>query len=905
MSKRRYDVTGMTCAACSTRVEKAVGKLEGIEKVTVNLLTNSMQVEYKENTIGSEQIVQAVVKAGYGASLHEDTEAGTTHRIGAAEQGGKSGGRVDLVKKEQDDMRKRLIVSIIFWIPLMFVAMYHMLLDLLNIPMSKWLMDNLYGNENIITFAFTQVLLLIPILYVNRKYFIHGFKNLFSLAPNMDTLIAIGSTAAVLYGIFAIYAIGYGLGHGNEELVMRYGMDLYFESAGTILTLITLGKYLESYSKGKTSAAIEKLMDLSPKTALVERDGKEYTIPVGEVQVGEIVVVKPGAYVPVDGTVLEGQSSVEEAAITGESIPVVKGVGDKVISATMNQNGFFKMKAEKVGQDTTIQQIIRLVEEASSSKAPIAKLADQISGVFVPIVIAIAVIAFIVWMLAGATFEFAISTVIAILVISCPCALGLATPVAIMVGTGKGAENGILIKSGEALELLHKTDTVVLDKTGTITEGKPKLTDIYLVENYANTEDSEVGQIQWSKDTLLSIAAGLEKQSEHPLAEAILQYAEENHVDIYQMESFQAVQGKGILGVYQGKHYLAGNEKLLAEHGVDIDGIKKISDQYSDEGKTPLLFAEEGKVIGVIAVADKEKASSREAIRQLEKMNINVIMLTGDNERVAGAMQKKMGISQVIAGVLPQEKEKHVRMLKEQGHIVCMVGDGVNDAPALARADVGLAIGAGTEVAIESADAVLIKNDLLDVVTAIKLSKAVIKNIKQNLFWAFFYNVIGIPIAAGILYPAFAIKLNPMLGAAAMSLSSVFVVTNALRLRLLFTGKNKKTSLNKKQTNSKKEIETKTEKEIETKTETKTEINAKIQSTKKEEKNMYQYELTVEGMMCDHCKKHVTEALGKLASEVEVSVPEKKAYVKNETEITKDSFEKCIVDAGYELIDVK
>lgn len=659
-------------------------------------------------------------------------------------------------------MKTRIIVSIVFLLPLLYLAMGHML----RLPLPMVVM----GTENGITFAFTQLLLTVPILYVNRKYYQIGFKTLWHRSPNMDSLIAIGSAAAVLYGLFAIYRIGYGLGHGDIEMVKHYLHDLYFESAGTILTLITLGKYLEARSKGKTSEAIAKLLDLAPKTATVLRNDVELELPIEEVIAGDILVVRPGQSIPVDGVIIEGSSAVDQAALTGESIPVEKQSGDRVIAATINKSGYFKMQAEKVGDDTTLAQIIKLVEEASSSKAPISKMADRISGIFVPAVIIIAIAASIVWILLGYSFEFALSIGIAILVISCPCALGLATPVAIMVGTGKGAQNGILFKSAEALEILHQINTIVLDKTGTITEGKPKVTDLLTVKGISEKE-------------LIQIAATIEKPSEHPLSEAIVRKAEELNLTIDSVRDFQALSGRGIISVWNGREYIAGNDKLMKERQIDLMGFEIEAQNFALEGKTPLYFARDHQLLGIIAVADVIKTTSPAAIQAFRRMGIDVVMLTGDNKQTAAAIQKHLSIDHVVAEVLPQDKESEIRNLQESGHKVAMVGDGINDAPALARADVGIAIGAGTDVAIESADVVLMKSNLEDVVTAIQLSKATLRNIKENLFWAFFYNTLGIPLAAGVFYLTFGWKLNPMFGAAAMSLSSVFVVTNALRLR--------------------------------------------------------------------------------------------------------------------------
>ncbi len=748
---QKFSVTGMSCSACSAAVERSVGKLEGIQSVNVNLLSNSMSVDFDEAVLHKDKIIEAVIAAGYGAS--EYVKDGTVMKITE---------KVSPVEKEQKEMKTRIIVSFAFLLPLLYLSMGHMF----GLPLPMFIM----GAENGITFAFTQLLLTLPIMYVNRKYYQIGFKTLWHRSPNMDSLIAIGSGAAILYGLFAIYRIGYGLGHGDIEMVKHYMHDLYFESAGTILALITLGKYLEARSKGKTSEAIEKLLDLAPKTATVLRNEIEMEIPIDEVVAGDILVVRPGQSIPVDGVIIEGSSSVDQAALTGESIPVEKQSGDKVIAATINKSGYFKMQAQKVGDDTTLAQIIKLVEEASSSKAPISKLADRISGLFVPAVIFIAIASAMVWLLLGYSFEFALSIGIAVLVISCPCALGLATPVAIMVGTGKGAQNGILFKSAEALEVLHQIRTIVLDKTGTITEGKPKVTDVVTVEGISYEE-------------LIQIAATIEKPSEHPLSEAIVEKAKELMLSIDSVKDFQAISGRGIIAVWNGQQYIAGNDKLMRERQVDITSFEQKAQTFALEGKTPLYFARDQRLLGMIAVADVIKTSSPEAIKAFRRMGIDVVMLTGDNKQTAMAIQKELAIDHVVAEVLPQDKESEIRRLQEGGHKVAMVGDGINDAPALARADVGIAIGAGTDVAIESADVVLMKSNLQDVVTAIQLSKATLRNIKENLFWAFFYNTMGIPLAAGLFYLSLGWKLNPMFGAAAMSLSSVFVVSNALRLR--------------------------------------------------------------------------------------------------------------------------
>lgn len=884
MRKERFDVTGMTCSACSSHVEKSVSKVDGVDNVSVNLLTNSMQVEFDESLTDTAEIIEAVEKAGYGAGVRgnstntlacgmERTAAsGNTAENRPGNQNGTrsknsapGGDAVSLQQKNIADMKKRLLISLIFWIPLMYVSMGHMIYSWLGVPMPPITMKYFHGNENAVTYAFTQLLLLVPILIANRKYFRNGFKTLVHRSPNMDSLIAIGAAAAIGYGIFAIYRIGYGLGHGDAAVVTQYSHDLYFESAGTILTLITVGKYLETKSKGKTSEAITKLMNLAPKTVTILRDGKELVTDVSEVAVGDLFIIKPGESVAVDGVIEEGKSSFDESAITGESIPVPKQEGDKVVSASINKAGLIKARAVKVGEDTTIAQIIRLVEEASSSKAPIARLADKIAGVFVPTVIGIALVTFVTWLIAGATFEFAMSAAIAVLVISCPCALGLATPVAIMVGTGKGAENGILIKSGEALETAHLIDTVVLDKTGTITMGKPVVTD---VDCYAKMTEKE----------LLSIAGSLEKGSEHPLAEAIVSYCSKENIPLSAVTDFSAVFGRGIIGTVDGKCFYAGNEALMEENGIALSAnIQERIRELARQGKTPLIFAEKTAIIGIVSVADVVKPTSREAVRRFREYGIHVVMLTGDNAVTAEAIRTQVGIDEVIAGVLPTQKEEKIAALKAAGHKVAMVGDGINDAPALASADVGIAIGAGTDVAIESADVVLMKNDLLDAVGAIRLSKAVIRNIKENLFWAFFYNTIGIPLAAGVLYPLFEIKLNPMFGAAAMSLSSICVVGNALRLKTLRL-KREKTAENSGET---------------------------AVNSRKEEKMMTRT-ISIEGMMCGHCTGRVEKALSELAgvTAVTVSLEDKNAVVTAEESVTDEILTKTVTDAGYEVTGI-
>lgn len=953
--KERYHVTGMSCSACSSHVEKAVNKLENVEKASVNLLTETMDVTYDETKITSAEIIDAVVKAGYGASVMTEGSAagaGGQSTFGNAGSIGRSAadGKQELQQKLDADaraMKWRLGISIGFLIPLMYVSMHHMLKEWFGIPVPAFIVNTMHGNTNAMNFALTQFLLLLPILYVNRKFFSVGFKTLAHRSPNMDSLIALGSGAALVYGIFAMYRISYGLGYGDMAVVEHYSHDLYFESSGTILTLITVGKYLESRSKGKTSEAITKLMNLAPKVAiLVTGDGQEKEVPTESLQKGDVFLVKPGSLVPVDGIVLEGNSSVDEAAITGESVPVEKQAGDHVVSATVNKAGFLKCRADRVGDDTTLAQIIRLVEEASASKAPIAQLADKVAGVFVPTVMTISLITLVVWLLNGATAEFAISTAIAVLVISCPCALGLATPVAIMVGTGVGAGNGILIKTGEALQQAKKIDTVVLDKTGTITSGKLKV--------------EEVGgyQSDFPADAMMQIAAALEKKSEHPLAEAVVEWVEQFGLAIPEIVDFKATFGRGVEGAlaaeflavetakndgptaafYAGKlsngsntsgngtrkapptgntvpdtgsvfpagtKFYVGNLAFLQEKNIILpQGAAEGLNRMADEGMTPLLVAQEGRFLGIIGVSDTVKSTSYEAINAWEKMGVRVIMLTGDNRRTAEAVRQKLGISEVVAEVLPQDKEKKVSELKRQGHKVAMIGDGINDAPALAAADVGMAIGAGTDVAMESADIILMKNDLRDAVTAMKLSRAVIRNIKENLFWAFFYNCIGIPLAAGVLYPAFQIRLNPMFGAAAMSLSSIFVVGNALRLRGFKSGFTPLKKGTPKASHKEIEITHATAEGEQCILKAPTEQNNRQDvKQEKERTNTMKKVISIEGMMCNHCTGTVQKALEAVegVKVVTMSLEQKNATVELASDVADDVLTKAVVDAGYEV----
>jgi len=1035
--KERYHVSGMTCSACSAHVEKAVKKLAGVEKASVNLLTETMEVSYEEEKLGWQDIIGAVEKAGYGAELiiggagvcrgersgdrdvGQGTEAskaadGRMQKDGSS-RGAGAQGRDSLLRKAEEDaraMKWRLGISIAFLLPLMYVAMYHMYNEWFGLPIPSFIHRYFHGNENAMTFAMTQLLLLLPIVYMNRKFFAVGFKTLRHLSPNMDSLIALGASAAIAYGIFAMYRISYGLGHGDAALVSQYSHDLYFESVGMILTLITVGKYLESRSKGKTSEAITKLMDLSPKTAvLLAEDGSEVEIPTEELLAGDVFLVKPGSIVPVDGTVLEGASSVDEAAITGESVPVEKHEGDRVVSAAVNKAGFLKCRADRVGEDTTLSQIIRLVEEASASKAPIAQLADKVAGVFVPVVMGIALVTLCAWLIAGAGAEFAISTAIAVLVISCPCALGLATPVAIMVGTGVGAGSGILIKSGEALQTAREIDTVVMDKTGTITAGRLKVMEVSVC-----VPDMAAG-------SMVQLAAALEKKSEHPLAEAVVEHAESMKLNVPEVREFKAVFGRGVegvlaedippqpmcpdfpdgptsvaeldgtaaeaagmgrtdtepafaaggghvpevsparrpslqnrrdAGVRAGTRYFVGNLPFLEENGIAVgrmalDGI----DRLADEGMTPLLVAQEGRLLGFIGVADEIKSTSRTAIRKFKELGIHVVMLTGDNKRTAEAVRKRLDIEEAVAEVMPQDKERKISGLKAAGHKVAMIGDGINDAPALAAADVGMAIGAGTDVAMESADIVLMKSDLRDAVTAVRLSRAVIRNIKQNLFWAFFYNAIGIPLAAGLWYPMFGVKLNPMFGAAAMSLSSIFVVGNALRLRGFRSGfgpdtgrsgdgesrqsgglpedgesrqsgglpedgefhqgcgpaENREPAESQGNDGSVAAVSAKAEtgsvrtEKVSAKAE---KVAAKIETGKTERNGGMKKLMKIEGMMCAHCTGRVQKALEAMegVDSVSMSLEDKTALVELKSAAEDEALSAAVREAGYEVTEI-
>lgn len=860
MKYEKYHVTGMTCAACQANVTRCVRKLEGVDNVDVSLLANQMTVSYDETKLDSSDIIHAVQGIGYGAESQE-----------GADDKGKSGFRSQWEKrqedarKEQNSMKIRLQFSILFLIPLMYVAMGSMI----GLPVPAVFT----GMENTLVSALTQLILTVPILVLNRKFYKTGVKALVKRAPNMDSLVAIGSGASLVYGLFAMYKLAYGFGHQNLSMIHAYGHALYFESSAMILTLVTVGKYLEARSKSKTSDALGKLVDLAPKTAVVIRDGREVTIPSEQVKAGDILVIRPGESIPVDGTVTEGYGYVDQAAITGESIPVEKKQGDTVISATINRNGTFRFRASKVGEDTTLSQIIRLVDEAGNSRAPIARLADKVSGIFVPAVILIAVLTAFVWILAGENFEFAFSNAIAVLVISCPCALGLATPVAIMVGTGKAAEYGILVKSAQSLEQLHSIDTVILDKTGTITTGHPSVT------------DCEILSKEWKDERqFLAWAAAVETGSEHPLAQAVVEKAREWNLELPEVSQFQMEAGRGVTARIDGQLCLAGNLAFMQEQKV-INEEEKIAAEakmrvYAEQGKTPLLFVRNGCIQGIVAVADTVRSTSRQAIDFLKKMGIRVVMLTGDNRVTAEAIRQELGITDAVSDVLPTEKEACVRSCQEQGCRVAMVGDGINDAPALTRADVGIAIGAGTDIAIESADIVLMKDSLLDVVTAIELSRSVIRNIHMNLFWAFFYNILGIPVAAGAFFPVFGLRLSPMIGSAAMSLSSVCVVTNALRLRFFKPG-------------------------IRTLEEAAEEQNNEEQKEKGRDK--MKKILTVEGMMCEHCKMHVEKALAQVegVTAAQVDLDAHTAAVTLDQDVADQTLMDAVKEAGYEPVSCR
>lgn len=750
MKKQLLDITGMSCSACSSRIEKVVNKMQGVEQMNVNLLKNNAHVTFDESVVDEKAIIARIEKLGFGARVHAANVAAPVPQQDTAAQ-------------EMEEMRQRLIGSLLF----AGLVFYQHMGRMWGWPLPSFIL----GQENELINALLQMLWCIPVLFIDRKYFIHGVRNLLSGAPNMDSLIAVGSGASFIYGLYSVFGMAYAFGHNRLDLLPGFADALYFEASAVILALVTVGKFMEARAKSHTSDAIKALMNLTPKTALVERHGLQGEIPVEEVVTGDVLIVKSGASVPVDGKIIEGSAALDESALTGESLPVDKTIGDKVIGGTINRSGYFKMEATAIGADTALAKIIALVDEATSSKAPIAKLADKVSGYFVPAVIGIAVLAAVVWLALGASWHFALTIAISVLVISCPCALGLATPTAIMVGTGRGAKSGILIKSATALETAHKIDTVILDKTGTITAGKPVVTDIL--------------PIKITENELLAFAAGLEKLSEHPLGEAIVAAAEAKQLVLPEAGNYKQIPGQGVTAELAGAECAAGNLKLLEALNVDVSSLMERYDKLAAQGKTPLYFLRAGELLGCIAVADTVKPASREAIGKLQAMGLRVLMLTGDNQATAEAIRAQVGVDEAVAQVLPQDKEAVIRKLQQEGHIVAMVGDGINDAPALARADIGIAIGAGTDIAIEAADMVLIKSDLLDVAKAICLSRRVMTNIKENLFWAFIYNAVGIPFAAGVFYTAFGWLLNPLIAAAAMSCSSVSVVTNALRLRFI------------------------------------------------------------------------------------------------------------------------
>lgn len=750
MKKQLLDITGMSCSACSSRIEKVVNRMQGVEQMSVNLLKNNAHVTFDESVVDEKAIIARIEKLGFGARVHAANVAAPVSQQDTAAQ-------------EMEEMRQRLIGSLIF----AGLVFYQHMGRMWGWPLPSFIL----GQENELINALLQMLWCIPVLFIDRKYFIHGVRNLLSGAPNMDSLIAVGSGASFIYGLYSVFGMAYAFGHNRLDLLPGFADALYFEASAVILALVTVGKFMEARAKSHTSDAIKALMNLTPKTALVERHGLQGEIPVEEVVTGDVLIVKSGASVPVDGKIIEGSAALDESALTGESLPVDKTIGDKVIGGTINRSGYFKMEATAIGADTALAKIIALVDEATSSKAPIAKLADKVSGYFVPAVIGIAVLAAVVWLALGASWHFALTIAISVLVISCPCALGLATPTAIMVGTGRGAKSGILIKSATALETAHKIDTVILDKTGTITAGKPVVTDIL--------------PIKITENELLAFAAGLEKLSEHPLGEAIVAAAEAKQLVLPEAGNYKQIPGQGVTAELAGAECAAGNLKLLEALNVDVSSLMERYDKLAAQGKTPLYFVRAGELLGCIAVADTVKPTSREAIGKLQAMGLRVLMVTGDNQATAEAIRAQVGVDEAVAQVLPQDKEAVIRKLQQEGHIVAMVGDGINDAPALARADVGIAIGAGTDIAIEAADMVLIKSDLLDVAKAICLSRSVMTNIKENLFWAFIYNAVGIPFAAGVFYTAFGWLLNPLIAAAAMSCSSVSVVTNALRLRFI------------------------------------------------------------------------------------------------------------------------
>ena len=847
MKTCKFNVTGMTCAACQANVTKAAMKLQGTQKAEVNLLSNSMTVTFDETKLTEQDFIDAVNNIGYGASLYGADNKKSQLKTEWQER-----------KKNEEEnissMKKRLASSIVFLVVVMYIAMGHMI----GLPLPHFL----HGIENALLNAIVQMLLVIPVMIINKKFFISGFKGLIKRAANMDSLVALGSAASFLYGVFAIFMMAYAAPRGNLQVLEHYSHELYFESSAMILTLVTVGKFLETRSKGKTSDALGKLVELSPKTANVIRNGKEITVEAEDVKEGDTLIIRPGERIAVDGIILSGNGFIDQSAVTGESLPVEKRVGDEVISATLNKNGTFTMTASRVGENTTLAQIIRLVDEAGSSKAPIARLADKVSGIFVPAVMIISAITFVIWLLVGKDFETAFSFAVTVLVISCPCALGLATPVAIMAGTGKAAENGILIKSAEALEALGNVDKIVLDKTGTVTSGEMSVSDVFVYDN------------SLSENEFLAICAALEKGSEHPLANAVRKKGK--NLSLPEVKDFKAFEGKGISGVINNESYISGNIRFLKENNIDYSEIENKINEFASQGKTPLIFCKENNILGVIAISDTIREDSIKAIETFKTLGKKTVMLTGDNKSAAEFIGKNAGIDEIYSELLPADKEKIIRTLQEKGEKIAFIGDGINDAPALTRADVGIAIGAGTDIAIDAADIVLIKSSLSDGAKAVELSKAVMRNIKMNLFWAFFYNILGIPLAAGALYPAFALRLTPMIGSAAMSMSSLCVVTNALRLRFFkskyIKEENKKTA------------------------------SEEIPETEEKGNNIMEKVIKVDGMMCPRCEAHVVKALTAIdgVENASASHEENLAKVILTKDVADDVLIKAIVDEGYE-----
>ncbi len=850
MTKKKYFITGMTCASCSSRVERALTKLDGMKECSVNLLKNTALCTFDENKISDDDIKKAVVDAGYGIIMEEKKKEGAN-----AERTSQA------AKREEEGMKKRLVYSFIFTIPLFYISMGHMM----NWPFLSFFRLK----ENSMVFALTLFLLSLPVLIINRKFFISGFKALKNKSPNMDSLIALGSGASMVYGIYALYKIAFFLGQGDLENAHNFSMDLYFESAAMILTLITLGKYFESRAKGKTSKALERLVDLKPKSAVIKTESGEMEIKADEIKAGDIAVLRTGSAVPADGVIIKGEIAVDESQLTGESIPVDKKEGERVTGASLIASGYAEMRVEKTGEDTALSRIIALVDEATASKAPIAKLADKVSAVFVPAVIIISLISLVSWLLSGSSLEFSLSFAVSVLVISCPCALGLATPTAIMVATGRAARSGILIKNAESLEALHSVDTVLLDKTGTITNGRPELRKIIRAKEI-------------DEDTLLEYAYSAEKNSEHPLAMAVARYASARGIALLPSSSFAQSAGSGVSAIVNNKKVEIGNRRMLERLGLYKKKIKDIEESLSSDALTPLFVLIDGTLFGILGLSDEIKSSSVSAIERLKKDNLTTVMITGDNARTAEVIGKRAKVDRIISEVLPDEKESEVRRLLEQGKKTLMVGDGINDSPALARSTVGAAIGRGTDVAIESADIVLMKSDLSDVANAIELSRATMRNIKENLFWALFYNALCIPVAAGVLYPAFGIKLSPMIAAFAMSFSSVFVVTNALRLRFFKTENTADSACQLADTGYAESVE--------------------MDIMEKREGDCMKAELLIEGMMCMHCVKHVDEALRKCSGveSVEVSLEDKKAVVSG-SELKKSELVEAVENAGYEV----